>query len=78
LTEFSLECKQWRHGVEPGVFAGQMSFGSKDATVSGALECRIHAGNASEVAVKLVPIRVQLTHVKAYVVAQELVERIGR
>ena len=75
--EFSLECKQWRHGVEPGLFECQIYFDSKTALISGAVECRIHAENLSKIAVKLVPIRIQVKHVSANAIAQELVERLS-
>ena len=77
VTEFSLECKQWRHGVEPMHFEGQIFFGSDAETIAGSLECRIHAGNAADIVAKLVPIRIQVKHAKAYSIGQELVERVA-
>ncbi len=77
VGEFSLACRQWRHGVEPVDFVGQVFFAGDAETISGALECRIHAANASEVQVKLVPIEIRATHVKAAMAAKELVERLG-
>jgi hypothetical protein len=78
VAEFSLECRQWRHGVEPAVFAGQISVGSDAEMISGALECHIYAGNASQPAVKLVPVQITVKHVKAFATAKELVERLAR
>jgi hypothetical protein len=47
-------------------------------SLSGALECHIYAGNASEPAVKLVPVQITVKHVKAFATAKELVERLAR
>jgi hypothetical protein len=74
-SEFSWECEQWRHGIEAKRFEGEISFGSEQETISGALECRIHAENMSDIASMLVPVRIQVRHVKAYDSAMEMAER---
>ena len=60
VAEFSVECKQWRHGVQPELFESQISFDRAADTVSGALECRVHAENASEQASKIVPVQINV------------------
>jgi hypothetical protein len=75
--EFSLECKQWRHSVKPESFEGQISVSRDADEISGAVECTVHAGNASQPTTKLVPVKIKVKHVKASTMAAELVERIG-
>jgi hypothetical protein len=73
---FSLECAQWRHGVEPESFVGQIYFEDGAEQVSGALECRIHAENLSEMATKRIPVRLQITRVKVLAIAENLIDSL--
>jgi hypothetical protein len=75
-SEFSLECKQWRHGVDVENFEGQIHFDEKLDNIAGALECRIHAKNLSQSTAILIPVRIQVKRVKTFVSAQEIVNRI--
>jgi hypothetical protein len=77
VSVFNLECKQWRHGLEPTLFVGQVHVDGDADTVSGALECRIHAGNASKPTTTLVPVQIKTTRVESFVRARDLVERIS-
>jgi PIN domain len=76
VAEFSVECKQWRHSTQPEPFEGQISFDRAADTVSGALECRVHAGNASETASRIVPVQIKVNHVRAYATAMDRVARL--
>ena len=77
VSEFSLECKQWRHGVEPEIFAGVILFAKDVQEVDSAIECRVHAVNVSNIASMLVPVRITVEHVDAYPIAKEAVERLS-
>jgi hypothetical protein len=76
--EFSLECQQWRHGVEPERFVGEIRFEQEEKNISGAIECRIHAENLSQSAAKLVPVHIRVRRVKVLHTAEEMVARISR
>jgi hypothetical protein len=76
-SEFSRECEQWRHGIEAKRFEGEISFGSEQEIISGALECRIHAENMSNIARMCVPVRIHVRRVKAYDSAMEMAERLS-
>jgi len=76
VAEFSLECQQWRHGVEPELFIGQICYGADADVLKGALRCRIHAANAAEVATKTLPVRVRVKHVKASTRTHNLIEEL--
>ena len=73
---FSLECDQWRHndGEEP--FDGEIHVPTDQAEVEGALLCRIQAGNLSNPASTLVPVRIDITHVSAFDSARAMVEAL--
>ena len=73
---FSLECDQWRHndGEEP--FDGEIHVPTDQAEVEGALVCRIQAGNLSNPAATLVPVRIDITHVNAFDSARAMVEAL--
>ncbi len=73
-AQFSLECAQWRHGVEPESFSGEIHYDFEEERIVGALECRIHAENLSNVVSMVVPIRIKVTHTSSYEVAKELVD----
>ncbi|MBI2254748.1 MAG: hypothetical protein HYU58_09030 [Proteobacteria bacterium] len=72
-TNFRLECDQWRHGTEEESFSGRIEIGRDAESIEGALECRIQAKNLSDAAVVLVPVRIQISRMKAVLRAEELV-----
>jgi hypothetical protein len=74
--EFALECKQWRHGLEAVTFVGQIHLVNEAKEISGALECSVHAGNLSDAASKLIPVRIKVTHVKTNEVAAKLINQL--
>jgi hypothetical protein len=73
---FSLECEQWRHGVEPELFGVEIHFKKERDSLAGALECRIHAENLTDPAVMLVPIRIRILQKGVYDTAEALVQRL--
>jgi hypothetical protein len=75
--QFSLECQQWRHGIEPHQFVGQIQFDEVAASISGAIECRIHAENLSQSAAKTVPVRIRVRRVNTLEIAEEMVRRLS-
>jgi hypothetical protein len=76
-SNFCVECQQWRHGVEPELFVGEIHFDETIDQISGALECRIHAENLSEIAAKQVPVRIHVTRPKLGEVAEKLIDDMG-
>jgi len=76
--EFSLECTQWRHGVEPQFFEVHISTDEVRSEVSGALECRVHAENVTDIPTELIPVQIKINRVKTFIVAQTHVECLKR
>lgn len=72
--EFNLECAQWRHGLEPKIFEGQIHFRDVTNEISGSLECRVHAENLSEVVSKRIPVQIEITRVNVAEIARKMVE----
>jgi hypothetical protein len=72
--EFSVECQQWRHGMEPEVFVGQIYLDSDAGETSGALECHVHAGNLSQSVAKLVPVRIRICRRTVLEIAEVMIE----
>ena len=66
VSSLNLECEQWRHGVEQELFDGQIYFGTERDFIAGALECRIHAENLTDIALIRVPVRIQIRQADAY------------
>jgi hypothetical protein len=70
---FSLECDKWRHGIEDEYFQGEIIFGRNTDDINGALECRIHAGNLSATAKKIIPVRITIAKISVRKRADELI-----
>jgi hypothetical protein len=77
VSEFSLKCKQWRHHVTPEGFAAVIVLTGDAPQTKGAVGCRIHAANASDPTTKVVPVQIDVKHVKVFARAQTLVERVA-
>jgi hypothetical protein len=73
-SKFQLVCEQWRHGVEPELFTGEIHINKKEGNVSGVLECWIHAENLSNPVVKRVPVRIRIKNSKATEFARNKVD----
>ncbi len=74
VSECDLVCEQWRHGVEPESFAGEVIVEKEEGSVAGALECWIHAENLSDPIVKRVPVRINIRRAGAFDAANNQVE----
>lgn len=74
--EFSLECRQWRHGVEPELFSVQIHVDAGTKDISGAVECYIHAGNLSQTTEGLFPVRIRVLRKSILEIAEVMVERV--
>ena len=60
VESFSLECEQWRHGIDEKYFYGQIFFDHSTDEVHGAIECNIHAENLSAPVKKIVSVKVSV------------------
>lgn len=77
-SEFSLECEQWRHGIEAELFEVEFYFDKTRESISGLLECRIHAENLSRTAVARAPVRIKISEIRAYETASAIVDALIR
>lgn len=76
VTEFGLECKPWRHAIEPELFVGQLHLNDDAQEISGAIECRVHAENLSASISKVVPIHIRVRSMKVVEIAKEMLDQI--
>ncbi len=74
VESFSLECKQWRHGIGDEYFRGQISIDCDTNQICGAIEFQIHAENLSSPAKKVLPIRISIKRVSTRDYAQALIK----
>ena len=72
----SLECEQWRHGVEEEHFGGQVFFALDKQKVSGALVCEVHAENQSAPVRMTVPVQICIKRLKSADQARLLVQKL--
>jgi len=75
-SSFSLECKQWRHGLRGETFEGELHFNRDEDVISGVLECGIHAQNLSEVFENRLPVRVSIRRASSLERANQLVRAL--
>ncbi|WP_316188843.1 hypothetical protein [Bradyrhizobium sp. SZCCHNS1054] len=73
VTQFVYECQQWRHGTEPETFWGHIDFDLTDETISGAIECEIHAENLTTPAKLLVPVRLTIRKESVFALAERTI-----
>ena len=73
---FSLECEQWRHGIDAEIFEGELCVDGNAQEIHGALECRIHAENLSTPAEKTIPVRGRIRPVSARTFAEKLIDNL--
>ena len=76
VSEFSLECEQWRHGIAPEAFPGLISFEEESAEITGAIECNIHAENISAPITEIFPVKINVQQGDTKEFAQNLISRI--
>ncbi len=74
--DFSLECQQWRHGLEPESFLGQIHFAENVNQVSGAIECWIHAENISAPLIKTIPVSIRIRKGDILAIAEDLISQM--
>ena len=76
VESLSLECEQWRHGIEDQYFDVQVPFDPSQDRIEGAVECSIHAENLSAPQRLVIPIRVVVKRVEARTYANQLIENL--
>jgi len=74
VEEFALECAQWRHGIDPEFFGGEIHWTEDTDKLQGALECSIHAENMTDMAVIHVPVDIEIKTISAYDEAKAAVD----
>ena len=74
----SLECEQWRHGLDAESFEGELYFDRNAEKIHGSLECRIHAENLSIPVKKVVPVRGRPKPFDVHGFAQRMMEDLFR
>lgn len=75
-ASFSLECAQWRHGMDAEIFEGEICFGRDIQVVSGVLECLIQAENLSSPIKKTIKVRGRITHESARKHADDMIKKM--
>ena len=78
VESFSLECEQWRHGIEAEIFECEICLGGNTQEVRGALECLVHAENLSNPVKKIIPVRGNPKLISARLCAEKLLEKLFR
>ena len=73
---FMLECEQWRHATDEESFDGELYVNGDRGTVSGALECEIHAENLPIPSVSKIPVRITVHRVSVSEYASDLVSKL--
>ena len=73
---FMLESEQWRHATDEESFQGEMYVNGNRGTISGALECEIHAENLPTPSVRTIPVRVTVSRVSVGEYASDLVNNL--
>jgi hypothetical protein len=73
VGEFELECAQWRHAIDSEFFIGEIHIEMAEGQATGALECRIHAENLTDILVKRIPVTIEVVPTSAYEFAKNKV-----
>mgnify|MGYP000725296676 CR=1 FL=1 len=76
VKDFSIECEQWRHGIAPEEFFGLISFDNDVGSVSGAIECEIHAENISTPVKSTFPVKIEVRQGDTKAYAEDLISRL--
>ena len=71
---FSLECAQWRHGMEAKIFECHLCITQNIEEIHGSLECVIHAENLSTPERKKVPVKANSRRSDTVAVARKMVD----
>ena len=76
-NQFSFECSQWRHGIEPEIIEGQIKLGESEIVeMAGTIGCTIQAENLTDSVNRLVPVRIRFLPTSAFPIAVEIVDRM--
>ena len=73
---FAVECEQWRHGMGPESFVGEIFFDADQSEIRGALRCEVHAENLSSPLNATFPVRIAVRKVSSHERARELVQNL--
>ena len=73
---FAIECEQWRHGMGPESFVGEIFFDADQNEIRGALRCEVHAENLSSPVEAQFSVRITVRKVSSYERARELVQNL--
>ncbi len=71
---FSLECAQWRHGMDAEIFEGHLCITQNVEEIHGSLECIIHAENLSTPERKIMPVKGKPNRSDTAAVARKMVD----
>ena len=71
---FSLECKQWRHGMNAEDFGGDLYIDQIAEEIHGSLKCIIHAGNLSNPEYKIIPVKGKPNRSDTAAIARKMVD----
>ena len=75
VASIELECQQWRHKSAPEVFTVEVFVADVVSDVSGALKCRIEAGNLSEPVEHTFPLSIAVQPVSSGDAATDMIDR---
>jgi hypothetical protein len=75
-SEYSLECAQWRHGLEEQRFSVEVRIPMNETRISGLVNCRIYAQNMSDTVEVEVPIRIDISLLDIVQAAKAIVEAV--
>ena len=73
---FAIECDQWRHGMGPEPFVGEIFFEANQNEIRGVLRCEVHAENLSSPVMARFPVRITVRKVTSYERARDLVQKL--
>ena len=76
VESFAVESEQWRHGMGPEPFVGEIFFDTDRNEIRGALKCEVHAGNLSSPVRAQFPVRITVRKVGSYKRARDLVQKL--
>ena len=73
---FAIECEQWRHGMGPEPFVGEIFFDTDQNEIRGALRCDVHAENLSSPVKAQFPVRITVRKVGSNERALDIVQKL--
>lgn len=76
VSSYSLECVQFRHGVEQGSFNGKIYVNGENEKISGLVKCTVHAENLSNPVSKSLPVKVSVTKKDTFNEVKQLINNL--